>query len=70
MILTVTDIGLLDASVKESFLYCGFFFAILQESGNFPEVIERLNNSVIGLAKTLKNHPLKNDQRDCPNQLH
>ena len=38
--------------VKEPFLYIGFSFAILQESGNFPEVIERLHKSVIGLAKT------------------
>ena len=32
--------------------YIGFSFAIVQESGNFPEVIERLHNSVIGLANT------------------
>ena len=43
------DIGLLlDASVKEHFWYIGFSF----ESGNFPEKIERLYKSVIGLAKT------------------
>ena len=47
------DIGLqLDASVKEPFLYIGFSFAILQESGNFPEVIDRFHNSVVPLAKT------------------
>ena len=47
------DIGLqLDASVKEPPLYIGFNFYISQESGNFPEVIERLHNSVIGLTKT------------------
>ena len=59
---------LLDASVKETLLYIVFSFAILQESGNFPEVIERLHNSVIGLAKTLA-PSFKNDQRDRPNQL-
>ena len=32
--------------------YIGFSFAILQESGNFLEVIERLHKSVIGLTKT------------------
>ena len=42
----------LNVSVKEPFLYLAFSFANLQESGNFPEVIERLNKSVIGLAKT------------------
>ena len=36
---------------QEAFLYIGFSFANLQESGNFPEVIERLHISVIGLAK-------------------
>ena len=59
---------LLDASVKETLLYIVFSFAILQESGHFPEVIERLHNSVIGLAKTLA-PSFKNDQRDRPNQL-
>ena len=42
----------LDVSVKEPFLYLAFSFANLQELGNFPGVIERLNKSVIGLAKT------------------
>ena len=47
------DIDLqLDASVKEPFLCIGFSFAILQESRNFPELIERSHKSVIGLAKT------------------
>ena len=32
--------------------YIGFSFAHLQKSGSFPEGIERLHNSVIGLAKT------------------
>ena len=41
-----------EASVKEPFLCIGFSFAILQESGNFPEVIETLCKSVIDLAKT------------------
>ena len=41
----------MDASVKEPFLYIGFNFANLQESGDFPEVIDRLQKSVIGLAK-------------------
>ena len=51
MILTVTKMQL-DASVKEPFLYIDFSFAVLQESGNFPEVMERFHQSVIGLAKT------------------
>ena len=41
------------ASVNEPFLDIDFSFAILQEAGNFPEVLERLHKSVIGLAKTL-----------------
>ena len=47
------DIGLqFDASVKERFLGIGFSFPILQESGNFPEVMERLHKSLIGIAMT------------------
>ena len=34
------------------YIYIGFSFAILQDSQNFPELIERLHKSVIGLAKT------------------
>ena len=41
-----------NASVKEPFLYIGFNIAILQESGNFTEVIARLHKSMIGLGKT------------------
>ena len=37
---------------KEPFLCIGFGFAILQESWIFPELIERLHKSVIGLAKS------------------
>ena len=36
----------------EHFLYIGFSFAILQESGNFPEVTEKLHKSVISSALT------------------
>ena len=58
------DIGLqLDASVKEPPLYIGFNFYISQESGNFPEVIERLHNSVIGLAKTFAPSFVKRPER-------
>ena len=32
-------------------MYIGFSFDMLEESGNFPEVIERLYKSVIALAK-------------------
>ena len=42
----------LDASVKEPFSYIRFSFVILQESVSFPEAIERLHESVKGLAKT------------------
>ena len=41
------------ALVNEPFLDIDFSFAILQEAGNFPELIERLHKSVIGSAKTL-----------------
>ena len=34
----------MDASVKEPFLYIGLRCALLQESENLPEVIERLHN--------------------------
>ena len=41
-------------------LYIGFSVAILQESGIFPEVIERFHKSVIGLAKTSAPSDVKN----------
>ena len=44
-------------------LYIGFNFANLQESGNFPEVIERLHISVIGLAKTFAPSFIKRPDR-------
>ena len=53
--------------IEEPFLCSGFSFAALQESGNFPEVTERLYKSVIGLAKTFA-PSLKKDQIDCLNQ--
>ena len=58
------DIGLLfEASVKEPFLCIGFRFAILQESGNFPQVIETLCKSAIGLAKTFASSLKKRPDR-------
>ena len=38
--------------VRSLFFCSGFSFAISQDSGNFPEVTERLHKSVIGLAGT------------------
>ena len=40
--------------VLDSFLNKGFNFAILQESGKFPNLIERLHSSLIGFDKTLE----------------
>ena len=38
--------------LRSSFFDIGFSFAILQELGNFPELIKRLHESVIDLTKT------------------
>ena len=40
--------------ILDSFLNKGFNFAILQESGKLPNLIERLHSSLIGLNKTRK----------------
>ena len=55
--------------VRNFFLYIGFSFAILQDSENFPEVIERLHKSVIGLPKTFAPSFKKQPDRSGPNQL-
>ena len=53
----------LDTSVKESFSDISFRFVILQESGNFLEVIERFHKSVAALpkisAQSLKKKPVR-----------
>ena len=41
---------------------------VLQESGNFSELAERLHNSIIVCLKGFL-HPLESTQRDCPEQL-
>ena len=45
--------GSKNASVNEPVLNIGFSLAFLQETGNYPEVIERLHKLLLSLARTL-----------------
>ena len=48
-----SDIGLqFEELVLDPFLNKGFSFAILQESGKLPNLIKRLQSSLIGFDKT------------------